>query len=57
MDCQKIQRRIILKQFLNLKVGDKVLFDYSVVAERKFESDGAYFTEITKDSPYYQKVY
>lgn len=38
-----------------LKVGDKVLFDYSVVAERKFESDGAYFTEVTKDSPYYQK--
>ena len=38
-----------------LKEGDKVLFDYSVVAERKFESDGDYFTEITKDSPYYQK--
>jgi hypothetical protein len=38
-----------------LKEGDKVLFDYSVVAERKFESDGEYFTEITKDSPYYQK--
>ena len=38
-----------------LKEGDKVLFDYSVVAERTFESDGEYFTEITKDSPYYQK--
>jgi co-chaperonin GroES (HSP10) len=38
-----------------LKNGDKVLFDYSVVAERKFESDGGSFTEITKDSPYYQK--
>jgi len=38
-----------------LKEGDKVLFDYSVVAERKFESDGDYFIEITKDSPYYQK--
>jgi len=38
-----------------LKEGDKVLFDYSVVAERKFESDGAGFTEITKNSPYYQK--
>lgn len=38
-----------------LKEGDKVLFDYSVVAERKFESDGDAFTETTKDSPYNQR--
>ena len=31
------------------------MFDYSVVAERKFESDRAGFTEITKNSPYFQK--
>lgn len=38
-----------------LKEGDKVLFDYSVVAERKFESDGDNFTIARKDSEYYQK--
>jgi co-chaperonin GroES (HSP10) len=43
------------KVVTKLKNGDKVLFDYSVVAERKFESDGGSFTEITKNSPYYQK--
>ena len=37
-----------------LKEGDKVLFDYSVVAERKFEEDGDHFTEVTKDNPYHQ---
>lgn len=46
-----VDRNVVSK----LKEGDKVLFDYSVVAERKFESDGEYFTELTKDSPYYQK--
>lgn len=38
-----------------LNIGDEVLFDYSVVAERKFEADGDHFTEVTKDSPYYQR--
>ena len=38
-----------------LKEGDTVLFDYSIVAERTFASDSDNFTEITKDSPYYQK--